>query len=146
VFATAGPGSDFAFYRDRILVMDDDRIFRLLLHEQLSSCGYEVETTASGEDAVSAYRRALAAGRPFAAVILDLQVPDGMGGEQALAELKRLDPGVKALVCSGSLKGTRADYEQAGFRGILGKPYTLADLRSAVDTVVQSVGQGGWPR
>jgi CheY-like chemotaxis protein len=120
--------------------MDDDRFFRLLLQEQLQSCGYAVEATANGEDAVSAYRQALAARQPFAAVILDLQVPSGMGGEQTLAELLRVDPAVKALVCSGSLKGTKADYERAGFRGILSKPYTLADLRSAVDAVVQSPG------
>ena len=36
---------------------------------------------------------------------------------------------VKALVCSGSLEGPEAHYEKKGFSGVIGKPYSLDDLR-----------------
>jgi CheY-like chemotaxis protein len=126
--------------RGKILIMDDDSMMRDMMSRHLTICGYEVAATVHGEDAVRAYREAREAGRPFAAVILDLEIPNGWGGEQTLVELLKLDPGVKAMVCSGSLAGSNAHYEQKGFRGILGKPYSLADLRSQLETVLLSQG------
>ena len=124
--------------RGRILIMDDEKMVRETMHRQLAICGYEVTVAVHGEDAVSAYRQARDAGLPFDAVILDLMVDAGWGGERTLAELMNIDPGVKALVCSGSLEGPKAHYERKGFRGILGKPYALADLRGQVEAVLQS--------
>ena len=124
--------------RGKVLIMDDDRMVRETMHRQLAICGYEVTAAVHGEDAVSAYRQARDAGLPFDAVILDLMVDAGWGGERTLVELQRLDPGVKALVCSGSLAGPRAHYEQQGFRGVLGKPYALADLRGQIEAVLLS--------
>lgn len=116
--------------------MDDDRMVRETMYRQLAICGYEVVAAVQGEDAVHAYQQAREAGRPFDAVILDLQVETGWGGEQTLGELLRLDPGVKALVCSGSLEGPKSGYEQKGFRGVIGKPYSLAELRAQVEAVL----------
>lgn len=124
--------------RGRILIMDDDRMVRETMHRQLAICGYEVVAAAHGEDAVGAYRQARDAGRPFDAVILDLMVDGGWGGEQTLVEILKFDPGVKALVCSGSLEEPKVHYEKKGFRGVLGKPYSLADLRDHVETMLLS--------
>ncbi len=121
---------------ERILIMDDDRMVRATMCLQLTICGYEVTAAAHGEDAVSAYRQAREAGRPFAAVILDLMVAAGWGGEQTLAELRKLDPGVKALVCSGTLDGPKNHYEKKGFCGVLGKPYSLVKLRGEVEALL----------
>lgn len=126
--------------RGRILIMDDDRLVRETMRRQLAICGYEVTAAEHGEEAVSAYRQAREEGRPFDVVILDLMVPTGWGGEQTLVELLKLDPGVKALVCSGTLEGPKAHYEKKGFRGVLGKPYSLADLRGEVETVLLAPG------
>lgn len=123
--------------RGRILIMDDDHMVRQIMHRQLAICGFEVTIAVHGEDAVAAYRQAREDGRPFDAVILDLLVPAGWGGEQTLAELLRLDPEVKALVCSGTLKGSREHYRKQGFRGVLGKPFSFADLRSEVEELLQ---------
>lgn len=124
--------------RGRILIMDDEQMVRETMRRQLVICGYEVAAAAHGEDAVSAYLQAREAGRSFDVVILDLKVPDGWGGEQTLAELLRLDPGVKALVCSGTLAEPKTHYEKKGFRGVIGKPYSLADLRGQVEAVLLS--------
>jgi CheY-like chemotaxis protein len=122
--------------RGRILIMDDDRMVRETMHRQLAICGYEVTAAVRGEDAVSAFREARDAGRPFDAVILDLMVDAGWGGERTLVELLKLDPGVKVLVCSGSLEGPKAHYEKKGFLGVIGKPYSLADLRGHVEALL----------
>lgn len=124
--------------RGRILVMDDERQVREMMCLQLAVSGYEVTASAHGEDALNAYRRARESGRLYDAVILDLLVPDGWGGERTLAELLQFDPGVKALVCSGTLDGSREHYERKGFRGVLGKPYTLAELCRELEALLQS--------
>ena len=121
----------------RVLIMDDDRMVRETMRRQLVICGYEVTATSCGEDAVGAYRQARESGWPFDAVILDLMVSGGWGGEQTLAELLSLDPGVKAVVCSGTLAGSKEHYEKQGFCGVLGKPYSLGDLRGVVALVLQ---------
>lgn len=127
---------DSGLRRGRILIMDDDRMVRETMCLQLTMFGYEVTATVHGEDAVSAYRQARETGRHFAAVILDLMVDTGWGGERTLAELLQLDPRVKALVCSGTLEGPKNHYEKMGFRGVLGKPYSLVALRGEVEAVL----------
>jgi two-component system, cell cycle sensor histidine kinase and response regulator CckA len=126
--------------KGRILIMDDDRMVRETMRRQLAIFGYEVATAAHGEDAVIAYRQARETGQPFDAVILDLMVDNGWGGEQTLSELQKLDPGVKALVCSGSLAGPVADYERKGFCGVLSKPYAMGELRGVVEAALPSAG------
>ncbi|MHB8835987.1 MAG: response regulator [Candidatus Methylomirabilia bacterium] len=129
--------------RGRILVMEDNPMVRETMRRQLVICGYEVTVVARGEDAVSAYVQARDGGRPFAAVILDLKVDSGWGGEQTLVELLRLDPGLRALVCSGTLEAPKEHYRNMGFGGVLGKPYSLADLRGEVEAVL--LGREGVP-
>lgn len=118
--------------------MDDDRLIRELLSLQLAACGYEVEAAACGEDAVIAYREAREAGRPFDAVILDLQVRDGWGGEETLVELMRLDARVRAIVFSGTLQGSVEHYKRQGFHGVLAKPCSQADLHCEVEAVLHA--------
>jgi two-component system, cell cycle sensor histidine kinase and response regulator CckA len=124
--------------RGRILIMDDERLVREIMCRQLAICGYEVTAAVHGEEAVNAYNQAREAGRPFDAVILDLLVPAGWGGERTLDELMKLDPGVKALVCSGTLVEPKGYYQKKGFRGVIGKPYTLPDLRGELEAVLLS--------
>jgi len=126
--------------RGRILIMDDDRMVLETMRRQLAIFGYEVATAAHGEDAVSAYRQAREAGQPFDAIILDLIVSNGWGGERTLSELLKLDPGVKALVCSGSLSGPVSDYERKGFCGVLSKPYAMRELRGVVEAALPATG------
>ena len=49
--------------------------------------GYKAVVVTNGDAAVQRYKRALQKGRRFDAVILDLVVPDGMGGKEAMERL-----------------------------------------------------------
>ena len=68
---------------------------------------------------------------------LYLTIPGGMGGEATIRELLKLDPGVKAIISSGYIDDpVMADYSEYGFSGMITKPYTIAELRKAVQDVI----------
>lgn len=117
--------------------MDDEDLVRETLTGLLESLGFEVTGTEDGEQAVDAWRAALAEGAPYACVVLDLTVTGAMGGLLALRTLLALDPTVRAIVSSGysedPVMGEPAAY---GFTDVLSKPYTLSELTSVLGRVV----------
>ena len=73
-------------------------------------------------------------GEPYDAVILDLTVPGGMGGKEAITELKKLDPNVRAIASSGySDDAVIANFRQFGFKESLPKPYSISALLSVLE-------------
>ncbi len=71
--------------RLHILVIDDEASVRVALQRYLASRGHEVETTASGKEALARMRE-----DAFDAVIVDMRMPD-VSGEQLFQELKARD-------------------------------------------------------
>ncbi len=121
----------------RVLVMDDEQDVREIAVRMLTWLGYEAEAVADGRQAIMRYTDARSGSRPFDVVMMDLTVPGGMGGLEALSELRQIDPAIRAIVSSGySENPVMADFAQFGFRGVLAKPYKLAELRVAVEKVV----------
>ena len=113
----------------RVLVMDDDRSIATVTASMLRTLGYTPDIASDGEMAVERYLQALELGDPYRAVVMDLTVPGGMGGAEALAQLRECDPRVCAVVMSGYADtGMLADYQQVGFAGRLAKPFSLRDL------------------
>ena len=75
---------------------------------------------------IELYREALGRGQRFDLVILDLTLPGGMGGKDALKKLIEIDSMVNAVVSSGyAMDATMSRYEDFGFRGVIAKPYEL---------------------
>ncbi|MCK9375648.1 MAG: PAS domain S-box protein [Syntrophobacterales bacterium] len=117
----------------KILVMDDESMVREVLGKMLMTLGYEVESAQDGAKAIELYTRAQDTGDPFALVILDLTVPGGMGGKEALARLLKIDPQVKAIVSSGySNDPVMANFQKYGFSDVIAKPYKISELDKAL--------------
>src|SRR5262245_57382239 len=105
----------------------------------LHHLGYEAEVASDGAEALGRYQQAQAAGKPFAAVILDLTVPGGMGGKDTLRRLLDIDPEVKAIVASGySNDPVMSAYQEYGFSDMIGKPYNLEELSRTVDKAINA--------
>ncbi|MBK8475712.1 MAG: response regulator [Opitutaceae bacterium] len=123
--------------RGRALVLDDEESIRRLATAMLGRLGLETVAVADGADALRAYAEALHQGHPFALVILDLTIPGGLGGEETMRELLKIDPEVRAIVSSGySNNPVLADHRSYGFKGMVSKPYELADLGLVVDRLL----------
>ena len=73
--------------KGRVLLMDDEKLVLDVARQMLETLGYEVETAKDGAEAISLYREAKDSGSPFDVVILDLTVPGGMGGKEAIEKL-----------------------------------------------------------
>jgi signal transduction histidine kinase/ActR/RegA family two-component response regulator len=117
----------------QILIMDDEAAIRNIVQASLEELGYSVACAEDGCAAIELYRNRKAEGNPFAAVILDLTIPGGMGGKEALLLLKEIDPQVKTIVSSGYASDpVMANYQEYGFSAVLGKPYSLEELSKAL--------------
>ncbi|MFZ0051609.1 MAG: response regulator, partial [Desulfobaccales bacterium] len=89
-----------------------------------------------GSQAIEKFVRARANGRPFAAVILDLTIPGGMGGKETIEKLLMIDPQIKAIVSSGySDDQVMADFQEYGFSEVIAKPYRLGELSKILQRV-----------
>ena len=126
----------------RILVMDDEDYIRELALSMLTKLGYEVVVAEDGQTAEDLYKKAFDQGRPFDAVILDLTVPGGMGGKEAVKRLNEIDKKVRAIVSSGySNDPVMANYTHYGFHGAVQKPYLVQEMSQVLKSVIDVLPQ-----
>ena len=112
-----------------VLIMDDDDSIRMLAKLMFKRLDYDVITAPDGESALEAHAGAVADGRPFDLVVMDLTIPGGMGGKETIRKLREKDVKVPAIVSSGySNDPVMANYEEHGFNGVLPKPYTMENM------------------
>jgi len=117
-----------------VLLMDDDERIRTLAKFMIEHLGYEGTYTRNGEEAIERYRHAKEEGKAFDAVILDLTVQGGMGGEKAMAKLLEADPAIKAVISSGYADDpVMKDYRNYGFADAIAKPYTMEKLQELLE-------------
>jgi signal transduction histidine kinase/ActR/RegA family two-component response regulator len=113
----------------RILIMDDEDFIREIVNEILRYLGYSVEVCADGNEAVERVQKAREDNTPFAAIILDLTVPGGMGGKEAASLILEIDPDAVLIVSSGySNDPVIANFTDYGFKGVIGKPFDTSTL------------------
>ena len=121
----------------RILVMDDEKILRKVAERMLLKLGYEVQCVRDGNEAIKLYLKAKRSGRSFDAVIMDLTIPGGMGGKEAVKKLLKNDAETLAVVSSGySNDPIISNYKQYGFCGAITKPYRIEELSRVMGEVL----------
>ena len=117
----------------RVLVMDDEECIRDLVTLVLETRGAKVDTAVNGYEAVDLYIRSVKAGGHYDLVILDLSVPDGLGGVETMTRLREIDPDVNAILSSGfHYDPAVIHYRHYGFKGVLLKPYECSELLKTV--------------
>lgn len=118
--------------------MDDDEMVRNIAQAMLTRLGYGTELAADGKEAIAIYKRDMSTDTQVDIIIMDLTIPGGMGGEEAVKEVLAIDPDAKTLVSSGySNDPIMANYKDYGFSGAIGKPYQMQELNKVIREVLE---------
>ena len=115
----------------RILVVDDEEAILYVFERYLSVAGYDVSVANDGFEAVRAGEA-----RAFDLLITDFRMP-GMNGVEVIHALRRLQPGLSALVISGN--PIEAGAMPAGVR-LLNKPVSMSELITQIPILVARAG------
>ncbi len=121
-----------------ILVVDDSATNREILAAQLNAWGTRSEVTSDGAAALAALRRAREAGDPFAAAIVDMQMPgmDGADLARAIKSDEALAETILVLMTSIGQRGDARPMRELGFAAYLVKPARQSDLFDCLATVL----------
>ena len=118
----------------KVLVMDDEEMVRDAALNMLEYLGIDVVLAKDGAEAVAIYQEAEGSAEPIDLVIMDLTIPGGMGGQEAVAEIHKINPEAKVVVSSGySNDPVLASYQEHGFCAAMVKPFRIDDLREVID-------------
>ncbi|MGJ3242765.1 MAG: ATP-binding protein [Opitutales bacterium] len=124
--------------RGHILVMDDEELVQQIAGDMLKHLGYAASFSNNGEEVVERYKEAQGTEQPVDAVLVDLTVPGGVGGLEALKRLKQVDSEVRVIVSSGYANDpVLLDAENYGFRGSVQKPYNIQQLSYILNVALQ---------
>jgi len=125
--------------KGRILVMDDEKSVRDTAGRMLKGIGYDVTFAKDGNEAIQLFFQAQEQGQPFDTIIMDLTIPGGMGGKNAVKKLLSLDPKIKVIVSSGySNDPVMAEFKKYGFAGVITKPYAIKELSRVLHKVLKT--------
>ncbi len=115
--------------RGRFLLMDDEAVIRETLGEMLRMVGFEVITFAEGKAVIDYLKQTPQGLQGISAIMLDLTVPGGMGGREAMVEIRKISSDIPIFVSSGyGDDPVMAEPEKFGIAGSIGKPFRRAAL------------------
>ncbi len=135
--STGGGETSTPPQKARILLMDDEYIVQTMAKHMLEYSGHEVLLAGNGEEAIQFYQEHLIAKRPIDIVMLDLTIPGGMGGKDAVLEILKLDSTAKVIAASGySNDPAIAHYRDYGFVDSIAKPFQLDELNATINRVL----------
>ncbi|MBW2604902.1 MAG: response regulator [Deltaproteobacteria bacterium] len=120
-----------------ILLMDDEKMIIDLARELLKRLRYRTVFALHGAEAIELFKKSLAGGRPFDAVILDLTIKRGISGLQTLKQILKLAPNTRVIISSGySNDPVMMAPKSHGFVAALPKPYTMKELQAVLSDVI----------
>jgi CheY-like chemotaxis protein len=117
--------------------MDDEEVMRDSIGAMLSSFGYDVALVGDGAEAIKYFSEAVASKRDIAGMLFDLTVPGGIGGKEALTEIRKLCSTTPVFVSSGYAEDpVMASPTLYGFTASICKPFLLANLAELLNAHV----------
>ena len=124
--------------KGKVLLVDDEEIILDVSREVLRFLGYDAAFAKEGGAAIELYIQEKEAGQPFDLVIIDLTIPEGLGGQETIEKLRSYDPEVKAVVSSGYTNDpVMQEYVKYGFSGRLTKPYRINEMKALLESMIQ---------
>ena len=111
-----------------VLVVDDLPAQQEIACRALDLLGYESHGVGSGHGALAFIKK-----HRVDLVVLDMIMDSGIGGFTTYREMKKIAPGLKAVVASGyATKRDILEIQKLGAGRFIQKPYTVVDLGKAI--------------
>jgi PAS domain S-box-containing protein len=124
--------SDLGMSKLTILVMDDDEQFRDVINIMLEKMGHTAMLAQNSEEAIQLYKEAMD-NNPIDLTIMDLTIPGGIGGKEAVQEILAINPEAKVIVASGySNDPVMSNYKEYGFSSALAKPFQFMEMKKVI--------------
>ncbi len=123
-------GSSNVPSKGRIILVDDEPVLRAMASTVLIAQGWEVLNASSAEEAAELLKYCVWNRSVVDLVILDLILPGGMSGMEAIETLRGIQPGLRFVASSSFFAGeeSRQNCLSLGFDDVLPKPYTASTL------------------
>jgi two-component system response regulator PilR (NtrC family) len=120
---------------ERLLIVDDEQSMREWLTIALSQDGYEVDSAASGEEALKILSRT-----PVDLALVDLRMP-GLDGLETLRRIKRADEGVSVVIMTAyATAETAVQALKEGAYDYIIKPFKVDELKDCVQKALELRG------
>jgi CheY-like chemotaxis protein len=121
--------------KERILVVEDDRLVREHVAAQLVSLGYDIVTASGAHGALDILRT----NEPFDLLFTDVVMPGGMGGRQLAEEARKMRPGLRVLFTSGYTANAIVHHGRLDPDvNLLQKPYRRSELAAKIREALDS--------
>jgi DNA-binding NtrC family response regulator len=118
--------------KPRVLIVDDEERFRTTMAKLLAVNGLTVTAVGSGTAALEELKA-----RPYDVVTLDIRMP-GMSGLDALAEIKKVNPGIEVIILTGHASvDTAVEIMKLGGYEYLLKPTSTEELMNKIDAAYE---------
>lgn len=118
--------------KPRVLIVDDEERFRTTMAKLLSVNGLEVTAVGSGKEALEELKS-----NPYDVITLDIRMP-GMNGLEALAEIKKVNPGIEVIILTGHASvDTAVEIMKLGGYEYLLKPTSTEEIMNKIDAAFE---------
>ena len=105
----------------RLLLVEDEFLIRLMLAEALTEEGYEVVEAADADEAMAAFT----AGGPWGALLTDVQLPGPIDGHELASRLRARVPGLPILYMTGRPEPLGPERSR---EVVVGKPFSPSEI------------------
>ena len=114
---------------EKILVIDDNNLFRIVVSKMLSRLGYEVSSADSGENGLRIFLK-----NKFDIVLSDYEMP-GMDGVALACSVKKNSPRTRVVIMTGAGKETVFSRKSTAVDKVISKPFTLAEIDETIQNL-----------
>ncbi|HEX2957376.1 MAG TPA: PAS domain S-box protein [Chitinispirillaceae bacterium] len=127
------------------IIMDDEAVILETIACILESFGYNVIKTVNGQEAVDVLSSEIAAKRNVTAMLFDLTIPGGMGGKEAINEIRKISTGIPVFVSSGYADDpVMANPKEYGFFASICKPFRKSELSDMLNRHIKDLSIKGF--
>jgi two-component system, cell cycle sensor histidine kinase and response regulator CckA len=113
----------------KILVVDDNDVFLIVVSKMLSRLGYEVSSADSAENGLSIFLE-----NKFDVVLSDFEMP-GMDGVAFACSVKKSAPRTRVVIMTGAGKEIVFSRKSTAVDEVISKPFTLAEIGETIQNL-----------